>query len=300
MTAENKVKYYWDCARVLEPDGHTKKVLKSYFMTNCRKLAKSSICMPKEKFSQNTMCPRCCSKWSETNYKMFLNPQQITYSTKAKKQIQKLQEAKTSIEKRRALTRKQRKRAKWLQKRVMSSVIIECELCQHRTKIELNKPGKKETDSENIDTVDLDESVPPESITTTPINTKKKKKKTKDRTAGLKLDKNKNLTENNNKIQTKTGINKQEVPAATIKPQPSNKVVAKVIPSNKAAGKPNSSLSQSLKAKKQKQKKSKPTKIQSKTQQQNSLLKLAALLKSQTVTKSAANASQKRLESLLK
>lgn len=178
--------------------------------------------------------------------------------------------------------------------------IIECELCQHRTKIELNKPGKKETDSENIDTVDLDESVPPESITTTPINTKKKKKKTKDRTAGLKLDKNKNLTENNNKIQTKTGINKHEVPAATIKPQPSNKVVAKVIPSNKAAGKPNSSLSQSLKAKKQKQKKSKPTKIQSKTQQQNSLLKLAALLKSQTVTKSAANASQKRLESLLK
>ncbi|XP_049308214.1 uncharacterized protein LOC125777427 [Bactrocera dorsalis] len=307
MSAETKVKYLWDCAKVLEPENHTKKLLKSYFMTNCRKLAKANIYLPKDKFSQNTMCPRCCSKWSETNYKMFLKPQQIAYSTKAKKQIEKLNEAKTSIEKRRALTRKQRKRAKWLQKRVLSSVVIECELCQHKTSIKLEKPGKTENDSENKDNIDLEEIATPESITTTLVNAKKKKKKIKDKTAGLKVDKTKNLTKLNDKKQIEPSILKQKVPTATntSKPQPINKVAAKINPSNKATTKPTTNLGQPLKAKKQKQKKAKPTNIatkavQSKTQQQNSLLQLAALLKSQTATKSATNATQKRLESLLK
>nr|XP_014098944.2 uncharacterized protein LOC106623845 [Bactrocera oleae] len=236
---------------------------------------------------------------------MFLKPQQIAYSTKAKKQIEKLHEAKTSIEKRRALTRKQRKRAKWLQKRVLSSVVIECELCKHKTSIEMQKPSKTGRDSENTETADLEETATPESITPTPVDAKKKKKKNKDKTAGLKLDKSKNLTKTNNKIQAKTSVIKQNVPAATIKPLPSNKVVTKVNPSNKVTTKSTTNLSQPLKTKKRKQKKAKTTNIatkllQSKTQQQNSLLQLAALLKSQTATKSAANATQKRLESLLK
>ncbi|XP_011192721.2 uncharacterized protein LOC105218685 [Zeugodacus cucurbitae] len=308
MSAESLVKHYWDCARVLEPEGHTRKLLKSYFMTKCRKLAKSTIWMPKEKFSTHTMCPRCSSKWNETNYKMFLKPQQIAYSTKARKQIEKLQEAKTSIENRRALTRKQRKRAKWLQKRVLNSVVIQCELCAHKTKIEMQKPNKTESNNETTDTTELEDIVPTETVAPTPVNLKKKKKKNKDKTAGLKLDKSKNLATKNNEVQNKTSVNKQVVPAATIKLQPSNKVVAKVNPTNKVAAKPTKPtaiLSQPLKAKKQKQQKAKPAnnttpKVQSKTQQQNSLLQLAALLKSQTAAKTGANATQKRLESLLK
>ncbi|CAD7014487.1 unnamed protein product [Ceratitis capitata] len=298
MRSESLIKHYWDCAGTLDSEHHTHKLLKSYYMTICRKLAKTSVWMPKEKFSRNTMCRRCSSKWNETNFRMKLNPQEITYSAKAKRQIEKLYNAKSGIENRRALTRKQRKRAKWLKKRVMNSVEIQCELCQHKTRIEMHKPNKREPESGTMK-CNADENDLPELITSTPVTakTKKKKNKSKDKTAGLKIEKVQMVTSKNvtaNIVDNKNRINnikKQEhsVPIANTQ-QPHKKSIIK------ADVKTTTNLSQPLKAKKQKKKaKTFPTaaapKIQSKTQQQNSILQLAALLKAQN--KPGPNATQK-------
>ncbi|XP_036331865.1 uncharacterized protein LOC118743358 [Rhagoletis pomonella] len=311
MDKENLVKHYWDCASALEPETHTHKLLKSYYMTICRKLAKSSISMPKEKFSRNMMCRHCSSKWNESDFQMKLKPQQIAHSTKARKQIEKLYDAKKSTENRRALTRKQRKRAKWLSKRVLNSVEIQCELCKHKTKLPMQKPSRKERDSKMTEVTELDEILVPETVTPAPVKNKKKKKKNKDKTAGLKLDKvqvnaAKISAPNKDVAPTKPHTNAASITtdtpkgaAANAKPQSNNKSANKADATKKQA-KPTAKLSQPLKAKKKNAKAAAAPNIQSKTQQKNSLLQLAAMLKAQTANKSGENSAHRRLESLLK
>ncbi|XP_053963561.1 uncharacterized protein LOC128866682 [Anastrepha ludens] len=306
MNTENIVKHYWDCAAALKPETHTHKLLKSYYMTLCCRRAKASINLPREKFSRHTMCPRCSSKWDETNFQMKLKPQQVALTTKVKKQLEKLYEANKSTESRRTITKKQRKRAKWLRKRVLSNVEMQCELCQHKTLLTLHKPSRGERESRTLETAELEESTIVETVPApTPVKTKKNK--SKDKTAGLKLDNvqthaAKKVTPNKDANQRRSN---QKTAAVIVKPQANNKSVSKTAAAPKQQAKHAANLTQPLKSKKKKQ----HTKVvaapvaqnvKSKTQKQNSLLQLAALLKAQTTSKAGANVAQKKLESLLK
>ncbi|XP_067630390.1 uncharacterized protein [Eurosta solidaginis] len=311
MDKENVIKHYWECASALEPATHTHKLLKSYYMTICRKLANSGIQMPQEKFSHSTMCARCCSKWNETDYRMRLKPQEIAKSTKAKKQIAKLNEPRSGIEQCRVLTRKQRKRAKWLQKRVGNSMEMQCEFCQHKTTIEMNKPSRKERELRKSKVTDLDEQKQTtcKAVPSTAVKIKnKKKKKNKDKSAGIKVEKGQAVVLHKIKpkvepSQNETKYDGDRTTKIEALKQKRQKVasqgvilnVQKPVVPNKSA----QNLIQPLKAKKKKKKTPTPNAL-SKTKQQNSLLQLAALLKAQTTNKSCAKGTQNRLELLLK
>ncbi|XP_075164947.1 uncharacterized protein LOC142237496 [Haematobia irritans] len=285
--AENKASLFWNCSMALQPEAHTHKLLKSYYMNMCRKYIRNAVQIPKEKFAATRMCSHCGSFWSESDFKLKLKSQHITMKGKTKRLIEKLNTTKEPGQ-RGSLSGKQRKRAKWLQKRATQYMEIKCDLCQHISKIKMEKPKnkpKKVVDAEDADVlmVEQEESLRAENDTKSKV---KKKKKNKNKLAGLKLplEMQQDKKPENAKTPQKPQQTSSSVVATpktpTLKTQPSKSKKKNISgnttnPSNNA------------------------NKVVSKTQQQNSLLQLAALLKKNS-TSNEKTSAQKRLESLLK
>lgn len=167
-TGEQTLKLQWNQANAITQNSHTTQLLRSFYITNCKKIAKYDIKLPALQFAPSVMCPKCSSIWSESTFSMVSKPLQIR-SRKAEKLVEKLNSHQKD------LTRKQKKRAKWLKKKIYNNVVIKCEFCKNKT-VQLLQRSKPKLKVEEK-TSDIEVAV------------KKKKKKSKDKSAGLKLDK---------------------------------------------------------------------------------------------------------------
>lgn len=257
----------------------------------CRKLVRNTIQIPKEKFASTQMCSHCGLFWSESEFRMKLKSQHVTVKGKTKRLIEKLQKSKEPDQKD-LLTGKQRKRAKWLQKRATQHIEIKCDQCQHKSIVKLDKPKKK---AKKVDDVaDAQEEV----IVIEGNGTKpkaKKKKKNKDKVAGLKIP----LDKKQDKPLQQQNANKQKTPQKEKPPTAQTpKVTQQLTQTNKTKKKKKPSNATTT-PKASNNNNNKVQKVVSKTQQQNSLLQLAALLKNNS-SNSGKNSTQNRLEALLK
>ncbi|XP_005179021.1 uncharacterized protein LOC101893795 [Musca domestica] len=297
---ESKASLFWNCSTALKPETHVHKLLKSYYMNMCRKLVRNTIQIPKEKFASTQMCSHCGLFWSESEFRMKLKSQHVTVKGKTKRLIEKLQKSKEPDQKD-LLTGKQRKRAKWLQKRATQHIEIKCDQCQHKSIVKLDKPKKKAKKVDDVadvqqEAIALDENGPK--------SKPKKKKKNKDKVAGLKIP----LDKQQEKPLQQQNTNKPKTPQKEKPPTMTSPCPAPTAQTPKVA----QQLTQTNKTKKKKKPSNATTtpkasnnnsnkvqKVVSKTQQQNSLLQLAALLKNNS-SNSGKNSTQNRLEALLK
>ncbi|XP_030387399.1 uncharacterized protein LOC115634014 isoform X2 [Scaptodrosophila lebanonensis] len=267
-----KVGLLWDCANALTTETHTERLLKSYYINTCRKLARHNTQLPADTFGPARMCARCGNQWSDGNNQLHLRPQRLTDRAKYRKLVAKLDATDKDKQLKGTLSTKQRKRAKWIKKRLASNVEVNC-FCGHKTFLTLEKPKK------------------PEKTTRSEKNAPK--------TKAAELNKKSKNTIINTKLK-KPKSEKQKTPlkptaSALVSHSPKNppKKLKKEIPQKNGA-----------KANKKKMVAPRPTakdasKTQSKTQKQNALLQLAAQLKTQA-TKNAMKTQQSRLEAFLK
>lgn len=160
------------------------------------------------------------------------------------------------------LTKSQKNRAKWLKKKISNHMAIKCYLCKHRSLIDIEKPKHK---SQKPLPEDANKSI---EVEVTKLNLENSTKKSKKR---------KNKKNNNNQIPDNI-----KVVSEPAKPE-HGKIVGK---SAKKSKNKNTNVPVT-------------NKIVSKTQKQNSLLQLAALLQKQSKNV-ANNSAQDRLKSFLK
>uniref|UniRef100_A0A1B0AXF9 Uncharacterized protein n=1 Tax=Glossina palpalis gambiensis TaxID=67801 RepID=A0A1B0AXF9_9MUSC len=307
MSVENTVKLLWDCAAALEPKTHAHKLLKSYYINNCRTIANTKLQMPKEKFGTSQMCSHCGCFWHESEFKLKPHSQQVPVTAKALKLIAKLEETNQEHYKN-VLTGKQRRRAKWLKKRITNYMKVKCELCQHKTLIKMEKPQKKKRLNKNAN-LPIEEE---ETVSDVHLKSIKKKKNKANKNAGLNKPKQHFDQEKHLPVKTPTALipSKPSVEATkqinktkfvskqpTVKSKSNN---ARITQSQSPATKVNSSKKH--KSKQSSKISTPPVAVQSKTQRKNSLLQLAALLKQQTTSNrtETAKSTQQRLEALLK
>ncbi|XP_065369601.1 uncharacterized protein LOC135961890 [Calliphora vicina] len=251
MSIENKIELLWNSANTLQVDFQTHKMLKSYYINTCRKLARNNLQIPKEKFATSHMCPYCGCFWNDSTYGLKLISKQFNNNSKTKKLIEKLEQVKGSTGK--VLNKKQKNRAKWLMKKNSHNLAISCYQCKRKSLLKLENP-KLKTRQQLVQEKSQTE------------------KETPAFESGKKLlshhqQKNKNGSNLENNISTPL-------------PSKSKKEISKT--KNKKVANNNA-----------------PNKVVSKTQKQNSLLQLAALLQKQTKD-DKKNSAQKRLESFLK
>ncbi|XP_017078613.1 uncharacterized protein LOC108112819 [Drosophila eugracilis] len=263
----------WNCASKLTDQTHTQRLLKSHYITTCRKLAKRNVQLPEDSFGPARMCSRCGNQWTDGRYQLHLQPQRLRQSAKNRRLIAQLETVKAK-QTRGEMSIGARKRAKWLKKRMASQMGVDCEVCQHKTMLPLEKGRKRAKVKATEETM----------ATTQPAaavqNKKKAKKKksqapNKDINAGLKIP----------QLQ-KTPQQQQQ--------QPTNKASQ---PVGIASQNPNQTSKKKLK--KPAQPAPAVAKTQSKTQKQNALLQLAAQLKS-SAFKDASKSQQNRLQAFLK
>ncbi|KAI9577608.1 uncharacterized protein LOC119641379 [Glossina fuscipes] len=307
MSVENTVKLLWDCAAALEPKTHAHKLLKSDYINNCRTIANTKLQMPKEKFGTSQMCSHCGCFWHESEFKLKPHSQQVPVRAKALKLIAKLEETNQEHYKN-VLTGKQRRRAKWLKKRITNYMKVKCELCQHKTLIKMEKPQKKKRLNKNAN-LPIEEE---ETVSDVHLKSIKKKKNKANKNAGLNKPKQHFDQEKHLPVKTPTVLipSKPSVEATkqinktkfvskqpTVKSKSNN---ARITQSQSPATKVNSSKKH--KSKQSSKISTPPVAVQSKTQRKNSLLQLAALLKQQTTSNrtETAKSTQQRLEALLK
>lgn len=264
MTIENKIKFLWDCSRSLVADKQTHKLLKSNYMNNCRNISKTTLQIPREKFAVSQMCPFCSSFWSESEFSLKLNSQQVANNSKTRKLIDMLDKSK-DVNFKGNLSRKQINRAKWLKKRLTNSIEINCYQCKRKSLVKMEKPENKIKETTEINTQFQNTDNLKDQIK------KPKKKKIKCERSGLKIP-------HENKPIISTPLTKSE----TFQSKPLGKIVNQKSPHGQQTSKV-----------------IKNNKVVSKTQKQNSVLQLATLLKNQS-SSSAKNLAQKRLEALLK
>ncbi|KAL9917574.1 uncharacterized protein ACN427_000304 isoform 1-T5 [Glossina fuscipes fuscipes] len=307
MSVENTVKLLWDCAAALEPKTHAHKLLKSDYINNCRTIANTKLQMPKEKFGTSQMCSHCGCFWHESEFKLKPHSQQVPVRAKALKLIAKLEETNQEHYKN-VLTGKQRRRAKWLKKRITNYMKVKCELCQHKTLIKMEKPQKKKRLNKNAN-LPIEEE---ETVSNVHLKSIKKKKNKANKNTGLNKPKQHFDQEKHLPVKTPTVLipSKPSVEATkqinktkfvskqpTVKSKSNN---ARITQSQSPATKVNSSKKH--KSKQSSKISTPPVAVQSKTQRKNSLLQLAALLKQQTTSNrtETAKSTQQRLEALLK
>lgn len=161
---------------------------------------------------------------------------------RAKKLIEKLEKCNTTTDNSSSLTRNQKKRAKWLKKYSSHHLEIKCDNCKRKSVIQMETPKKKNANNQPLNN-EQQQNVEIDLKNNTNSRTKNYKKAMKSTTTQNLLSKK----PKNETLQTK----------------PTSSMETK---------------SQS-KAKKNKKKNVTPTKVISKTQSKNNLLKLAALLK---------------------
>ncbi|EDW02217.1 uncharacterized protein LOC6560919 [Drosophila grimshawi] len=283
MSEEKTVNLLWNCAKELTTQTHAERLLKSYYINTCRKVARHNVQLPEEIVGPARMCARCGNQWCDGNYRLQLRPQRLANNAKRRRQIAQLDAANAKREERGTLSRGARKRAKWLKKRMVSNMALNCEFCGHKTMLPLEKPKIRAKNDSTQKTMAAAHTTTITIAKAAPATSKRKKKnKNKDINAGLKLQ-------------------QQE--------QQSKK--APTAPTKNTATTTKTSQTQSNKQKKQKSKAATPTpaasskatasskKMQSKTQKQNALLQLAAQLKTHA-SKNASKTAQNRLQAFLK
>ncbi|XP_016957896.1 uncharacterized protein LOC108029914 [Drosophila biarmipes] len=275
MTDQKTVDLLWNCASKLTDQTHTERLLKSYYITTCRKLARHNVQLPEDSFGPARMCSRCGNQWTDGRYQLHLEPQRLRQSAKNRRLIAQLEAVKAKPTKG-EMNSGSRKRAKWLKKRMASQMAVDCEVCRHKTMLPLEKSRKRAKLIATAETMAT--TTQPAAVVQNKKKAKKKKSQApnKDINAGLKIP-------------------KQQKPQQQLQqPAPSKKTSQ---PVGTAAQNP----SQTSKKKKKKPAQPAPAaaKTQSKTQKQNALLQLAAQLKSNAF-KDASKSQQNRLQAFLK
>lgn len=273
----------------------------------------------------------CGSFWNESDFDMKVKPQRLRNKMKYLKLIDKFDARKP--EGASGLNQKQRRRAKWLKKRLGTFVEIICKHCKHKSSIKLNKPllkrkqEKQEVKNSKIEKTALcaeekkahknkkpkdknaglkiPELTKPETLVKTNIKTtledtlRDNKKKTTIVNNNLSKSTNNTLKTSNNSTKSTTNTlkitNKQAPKSIKQAPKNTNKlqVNAKIKQSN---------IKTFLNNIKNSSKKAVPTNKTntiSKTQQKNSILQLATLLKKKT-TNFIQGLDQNRLNALVK
>lgn len=205
------------------------------------------------------MCPHCGTFWNEGEFSLKLLPKQFKNSSKTKKLLERFKNSNNATDKK--LTKSQRNRAKWLKKKISNHMAIKCYQCKHKSLLNIEKPKVKAPKH-------LTDENKSTELEVTKLNLENSTKKAKIR----KNKSNSNQVQNNTKTITK--------PA-----------------------KPEQVKTEEKSGKKSKNKKkinvATPNKVISKTQKQNSLLQLAALLQKQSKNESN-NSNHNRLQSFLK
>ncbi|EDV36901.1 uncharacterized protein Dana_GF11707 [Drosophila ananassae] len=267
MTDQRTVDLLWNCSKSLTSETHTERLLKSYYINTCRKLARHNVQLPEDSFGPARMCSRCGNQWSDGRYDLHLESQKLRQTAKNRRLIARLDAVKAKLQ-RGELSIGARKRAKWLKKRMASHMAVDCDVCRHKTMLPLEKGRKRaklQDKEESVVIVQPATAGPPKKKA-------KAKAQNKDINAGLKIPQ----------------AQQQKKP----QPTPAKKAPQTVQPPSQTPKKKN-------------QKKNKPTqpapapKTQSKTQKQNALLQLAAQLKSNAF-KNASKSQENRLQAFLK
>ncbi|XP_023177795.2 uncharacterized protein LOC111604119 [Drosophila hydei] len=142
MGEERRVNHLWNCAKELSAETHAERLLKSYYINTSRKVARHNIQLPEESIGPARMCVRCGSQWSDGQYKLHLQPQRLASNAKRRRLIAQLEAVKAK-QQRGVLSTGARKRAKWLKKCMASNVAVQCDLCEHKTMLPLEKPKKR-------------------------------------------------------------------------------------------------------------------------------------------------------------
>lgn len=90
-----------------------------------RKLAKHNVQLPEDCVGPGRMCVRCGNQWSDGNYQLQLQPQRLANNAKRRRLIAQLDAIKAKQQPKGSggLSTGGRKRAKWLKKRMLSSVV---------------------------------------------------------------------------------------------------------------------------------------------------------------------------------
>ncbi|XP_039479542.1 uncharacterized protein LOC120444085 [Drosophila santomea] len=276
MSDQKTVDLLWNCASKLTDQTHTERILKSYYITTCRKLARHNVQLPEDSFGSARMCSRCGNQWTNGSYQLQLQPQELKQSAKNRRLIARLEAVNSKLAKG-EMTSGARKRGKWLKKRMASNMAVDCDVCHHKTMLALEKGRKRAKVKDTEGTVAATQLAP-----AVQNNKKAKKKKSqapnKDINAGLKI-----------RMQQKAP--QQELPKSSAPPKKASQPVG-IVAQNP---------SQTSKKKKKKPAQPAPAapKTQSKTQKQNVLLQLAAQLKSNAF-KDASKSQQNRLQEFLK
>ncbi|XP_037827766.1 uncharacterized protein LOC119615850 [Lucilia sericata] len=255
MSIENKLELLWNGANTLQNDLQIHKMLKSYYINTCRKIAKNHVQIPKEKFATSQMCPHCGCFWNDSEYSLKLIPKQLKNSTKAKKLIDKLEQVQGTTGQ--VLKKKQKNRAKWLKKKITNHLAINCYQCKRKSLLKMEVPKYKTRKELVSEKVQIEKEAPV-------LNSGKKSEKQHQQISNKGCNSPSTLQSKSKK--EKIGNKSQNITKSKNKKQANSDTTNKVI---------------------------------SKTQKQNSLLQLAALLQKQSKDDSK-NSAQKRLQSFLK
>ncbi|XP_068146385.1 uncharacterized protein [Drosophila tropicalis] len=174
MAEKQTLDFLWKCSLSLSSETQTERMLKSYYITTCRKLAKRNVQLPTNTFGWGQMCARCGNQWNDGNYDLRLKPSSISETPKRLRQVAKLDEVQQKGQDAQTLSRGAKKRAKWLKKRMPSNMIVDCSLCRHKTMLPLEKHKRKRQQTE----VEVEQKII-ESKDVPAVNNSKKKKKGK-------------------------------------------------------------------------------------------------------------------------
>ncbi|KAH8253899.1 hypothetical protein KR032_007523, partial [Drosophila birchii] len=264
----------WNCAAKLTGQSHTERLLKSYYITTCRKLARHNVQLPEDSFGSARMCARCGNQWADGRYQLHLQPQRLKESAKNRRLVAQLEAVKAKQIKG-EMSSGARKRAKWLKKRMASQMAVDCDVCHHKTMLPLEKGRRRAKLKAKEETMATTQPTAAAAATSQNKKKTKKTKKTpaqnKDINAGLKIP------QQQQKTPQQQPPKKPSQPAGGAAQTPSKK--------KKKAAKPSAPTVQKA--------------AQSKTKQQNALLQLAAQLKSHAF-KDASKSQENRLQAFLK
>lgn len=134
MTEITKLKFLWNASKTWSSKNHVENILKSHYLTTCRKLLKSEDKLSQLQFNEKVMCSKCSSCWYDGNFTVKTKPKKFQGS-KGRKLVELYRLGKK-------LTKKQKLRAKWYLKRINKQWEISCSICKNKTRVPLKKPQK--------------------------------------------------------------------------------------------------------------------------------------------------------------
>lgn len=268
------------------------------FRTKCKLLANESGKISQDQFSNNHMCSKCGSFWGESNFKLKVKRQRLRTRPRYLKLVEKFDSSRTKGTAS-GLTQKQKKRAKWLKKRMFNAMDIICGQCDHKSSVRMTKPFLSRKAQKMMFAKEEEQEKVEEECEAEVENVGKRKRKSKVKNAGLKIP----VAKDQNKLQD----NKREDCAdsqekkAKINTTAKKAVIANTYPKKLQANSTQPKTISNSDKNRKKPPQSQQKVIISKTQQKNSILQLAALLKKKNEsTGYKMGVDQDRLQRLLK